>query len=73
MAEPKNLPPINEPLFELTQEVLERIDKLGADLDESDRVLKLLEEGGFEMSRLRGHLEGSKQMRDIVLKAARKK
>lgn len=61
-----------EPLAELTAEGLKHIEAMGAELDESIKRIEDLEGLGFDMSRLKEHIEWSKKARDVVLKAFKK-
>ncbi len=60
-------PPIN-PLDFLTEEAIDSIDKLGAELDKGDALMDMLTEMGLDTSVLRERMEWSKKMRNIVLK-----
>jgi len=64
--------PENDPLISIKEEVREKIEALGAELDESERVISALEEIGMDMTKMKEHLATSRKMRDVVLKVSKK-
>jgi len=60
--------PDPEPLASLTQDTMQHIDNIKAELDEASKALESLEELGLDTSRMREKINWGYKARDVILK-----
>ena len=60
--------PKTDPLVTLTQEALDHLDGIKAEIDESEKNLAALEELGIDVSRLREKITWAKKAREVILR-----
>lgn len=63
----------NNPLIGLTDEALKELEKMGLDIEESEKDLQAFEELGVDTSRLRDKVEWAKKARKLMLERFGKK